>query len=236
MGRKQTLGRNGWKADIGPVAFAHTPWPNTRMKPDLIELLNQREIVHPTRIVAVEAGHRQLRITIAGYPWWRATEREGDAQVVFSFEGVEEGLLDAETLLDMEDDEALEFFNVSPLPEQGWAYSGTSYATYCSEPLPEPLKLYALVDDYLLSVGAPRSARDYLNAPDRSVARFCKLATSSSYLLAEAPEQLHQMILTELLRQGVTHNVIASERPANQGLFVQMGGSCFVCRSATAEM
>jgi hypothetical protein len=88
------------------------------MKADLIELLGQREIVHPTRIVAVEASHRQLRVTIAGYPWWRATQREEDEQVVFSFEGVEEGLLDAETLLDMEEDEALEFFSVSPLPEQ----------------------------------------------------------------------------------------------------------------------
>jgi hypothetical protein len=206
------------------------------MKADLIELLGQREIVHPTRIVAVEASHRQLRVTIAGYPWWRATQREEDEQVVFSFEGVEERLLDAETLLDMEEDEALEFFSVSPLPEQGWAYSDTSYATYCSEPLPEPLRLYALVDDYLWSVGAPRSARDYLNAPDGSLARFCELATSSSYLVAEAPEQLHHMILAELLRQGVAHNVIASKRPANDGLFVQMGGTSFVCRSATAEI
>ena len=206
------------------------------MKTDLLDLLRQHEIVHPTRIVAVETSHRQLRITIAGYPWWRATEKAEDERVVLSFDGVQEGLLDAETLLDMEEDEALELFNVSALAEQGWALGGTSYATYCSEPLPEPFELYALVDDYLWTAGAPRCARDYLNAPFGSLVRFCELTRSGSYLVAEAPEHLHKMISTELRRQNVTHNVIVSERPTIHGLFVQLGGTSFVCESATAEM
>ena len=206
------------------------------MKTDLLDLLRQREIVHPTRIAAVEVSHRQLRLTIAGHLWWRETERTEDEQVVFSFEGVEEGLLDAETLLDMEEDEALELFEVSPMAEQGWAHGGTSYATYCSEPLPEPLRLYAAVEDYLWDVGAPRSARDYLNVPHGSLTRFCELTKAGSYLVAEAPEHLHHIISAELLRQDVTHNVIANERPSNHGLFVQIGGTSFVCESATAEM
>ena len=71
------------------------------MKTDLIDLLGKTEIVHPTRIAAVEACHRELRIT-------------------------EEGLLDAATLLDMEEDEALEVFRVSRLAEEPGPEAGTA--------------------------------------------------------------------------------------------------------------
>jgi hypothetical protein len=206
------------------------------MGSDLLELLRRQEIVHPTRIVAVEAGHRRLRLTIAGYPWWRTTERAEDGQVVFLFEGIEEGLLDVQTLLDFEEDEALEFVNVSPLSQHGWADGGTSFATYCSEPLPEPLALYAVVEDYLWDAGAPRSARDYLNIQDGSLARFCALTRASSYLVARAPEHLHRLVEAELARQHVAHNVIAHERPMATGLFVQIGGTSLVCESATVEV
>jgi len=206
------------------------------MKSDLLDLLREREIVHPTRIASVEASHRRLRLTITGYPWWRNTETAEDEQIFFSFEGVEEGLLDARTLLDFDEDEALEFFNVARLPDQGWADGGMSFATYCSEPLPEPLTLYAAVADYLWDAGAPRSARDYLNVPEGSLARFCALTRERSYLVAQAPEPLHLLIGAELRRQNVTHNVIANERPMTKGLFIQIGGMSFVCESATAEM
>src|SRR6476661_7140904 len=104
------------------------------MKTDLIDLLRKREIVHPTRIVAVEGGHRQLRISLEGWPWWRDGPTDREERILFSFEGIEEGLLDAATLLDIEEDEALELCSVSPLSEMPWAAGGTSYATYCSEP------------------------------------------------------------------------------------------------------
>lgn len=206
-----------------------------RMKTDLLALLNQTDIVHPTRIVAVEASHRQLRITIAGYPWWRNDAGREEEQIVFSFEGVGEGLLDAQTLLDMEEDEALEVFEVSSLSEKGWAEGGTSFATYCSEPLPHPLRLYAIVEDYLWDAAAPRSARDYLNIPNGSLSRFCEIASTSSFLVGEAPPDIHELILAELRRQNVSHNVITSERGSTQTLFVQIGDSSFVCERATAE-
>ena len=207
-----------------------------RMKTDLLDLLNQAKIVHPTRIVAVEASHHQLRITIAGYPWWRNDPGGDEEQIVFSFEGVREGLLDPETLLDMEEDEALEVFEVSSLSEEGWAESGTSYATYCSEPLPHPLKLYVIIEDYLWDAGAPRSARDYLNVPNGSLSHFCEIASTSSFFVAQAPQNIHDMILAELQRQNVSHNVLTSERASNRNLFVKIGGTSFVCERATAEM
>ncbi|MBB5712793.1 hypothetical protein [Sphingomonas xinjiangensis] len=206
------------------------------MKTNIVDLLRDFEIVHPTRVVAVEAGHRQLRLTIAGYPWWRSGTGGGEAQIVFSFGGVEEGLLEVGTLLDMEEDEALEGFSVSRLSEELWAESGTSYSTYCSGPLPNPLRLYALVEDQIWSTGAPRSARDYLNVPDGSLSRFCETVNTRSFLVAEAPQQIHELIVAELRRQNVPHNVLTNRRHSNSNLFVQIAGGAFVCESAEAEM
>lgn len=207
-----------------------------QMKVNLFDLLRQREIVHPTRITAIEAGNRQLRVTVFGYPWWQSVISSNEGRIAFLFEGIKEGLLDADTLLDMEEDEALEVFRVSPLSNEQWATVGKSYAIYCSSPLPEPLKLYALVEDYLWNIHAPRSARDYLNVPNGSLTRFGEITKSSSFLVAKAPERLHQIISAELQRQNVRHNVLTSTRPATHNLFVEMGSASFTCERATAEM
>ena len=126
-------------------------------------------------------------------------------------------------------------FHVSPLSEQGWAHGRTSYGTYCSEPLPDPLRLYAVVD-YLWEAGAPRSPRDYLNAPHGTLASFCAVTKTSSYLLARAPEHLDQIISAELLRKNVRHNGPAHKDRPDDGLFGELGGSSFVCQNATAEI
>ncbi len=205
------------------------------MKTDLLELLNRTNIVLPTRIVGIEASHLQLRIKVSGNQWWRNDVRAEEGQIVFTFEGIGEGLLNPETLLNMDDDEALEIFEVSLLSEKEWAKAGTSFATYCSEPLPHPLQLYLIIEDYLWNAGALRSARDYLNIPNGSLLRFCEIASTSSYLLAEAPPKIHELVLEELKRQNVSHNVIISERTSDQTLLVQIGDSSFVCERATAE-
>jgi hypothetical protein len=205
------------------------------MKTDLLELLNRTNIVHPTRIVGIEASHLQLRIKVSGNQWWRNDVRGEEGQIVFTFEGIGEGLLNPETLLNMDDDEALEIFEVSLLSEKEWAKAGTSFATYCSEPLPHPLQLYLIIEDYLWNAGALRSARDYLNIPNGSLLRFCEIASTSSNLLAEAPPKIHELVLEELKRQNVSHNVIISERTSDQTLLVQIGDSSFVCERATAE-
>jgi hypothetical protein len=203
------------------------------MKTDLLELLKRTDVLHPNRIVAVEGSHRQLRITIAAYPWWRNDAGSEEEQIILSFEGIDDGRLDAETLLDMEQGRALHAFEVSPLSEKGWAATGPYFATYCSEPLPHPLKLYAIIEDYLWDAVAPFSPRDYLNMS--SLSDFCQIASTSSFLVAEAPLHIHEMILAELQRQNVRHNVLTSERPPTRSLFVQIGNTSFVCEGATAE-
>jgi hypothetical protein len=206
------------------------------MKTDLLQLLNRTSITHPTRIVAVEASHLQLRVRVSSNQWWRNSPSAEEGQIVFTFEGIGEGQFHLETLLDMDDYEALEIFEVSLLSDKDWAKVGPSFATYCSEPLPHPLQLYSIIEDYLWAAGALHSARDYLNIPGGSLLRFCEISATSSYLLAEAPSKIHELILAELKRQNVSHNVICSEQDSNQTLFVQIGDSSFVCERATAEV
>lgn len=208
------------------------------MNIDLLHLLTQREIVHPTRIVAVDAQHRSLRLTVSGYPWWRDRGDSGkEERIVLSFTGIEEATLNAESLLDFENHEALEDFHISPFIEQRWADHGSSYETYCSQPLPEPLQLYATIEDYLWKIGAPRSARNFLNVSDGLLSGFCKIAREDSYLVSRrAPACVQQIIEAELKRQGVTYNVLSSEHKQTHRLFVEIGSSTLVCEHAIAEM
>lgn len=204
------------------------------MNVDLIKLLATRPIVHPNRITAVETADRALRITVTGFPWWAGRPTESVGEIIFNFEGLREGQLDTDSLLDFNDDEILEVFQVNPVSEQPWADIGTWFSTYCSTPLPHPLDLYAELEDLLIHVGAPRSAKDYLNAPNGSIRKFCEVTQASTYLLCKCPRVIHEIVLRELERQGVKFSVIENERPSTEELFVQIGGSSFICQKATA--
>ena len=204
------------------------------MKRDLLELLRDREIIHPTRIAAVEASHQTLRLTIEGHPWWNQADALQDGRLVLSFEGVN-GSLDAQTFLDFEDDEALDFFKVAPLDEQAWVGGGRSFSVYCSSAISEPLVLYSLIEDYLWEAAAPRCARDYLNMPGGSLHHFCALTKSDSFLVGRFPEHMRLIVCAELSRQRVAHNVLTDELPRPRGLFVQLGDMNFTCERAFAE-
>lgn len=206
------------------------------MSIDLLDLLRTREIVHPSRITAAELSHRQLRVSISGYPWWLSDGERKEGTMVIVFSGVREGLLDVGDLLDFDDDEALDqSIGVSELSDLEWTDKGTGYAIYCTEPLPDPLGLYAAVEDYLWSVSAIRSARDYLNMPQGSLARFCNLVEANLYLVGSAPSNLADIIVAELQRRKVKYSLVATSRTSHDGLFVELGGSRFICDSATAE-
>ena len=201
----------------------------------LLELLKERRVVHPTRIIAVEAGHRSMRLTVSGYPWWRDGGR-GEDKIIVSFAGIGEGNLAPETILDFEQNEALEIFSVSRIVQNKWAYGGFSHETYCNQPLPEPLQLYAVVEDYLRQLDAPKSARDFLNLPDGMFSRFCSMTRNRSYLVSRAPDGVQDVIAAELGLQRVGYSVVSKEATQTDRLFVQIGSSSFQCDSAVVEL
>lgn len=207
------------------------------MQSDLQDLLRRCSVAHPTRIVAVDVHDRRLQITVEGYPWWRNEKADQHEQILLSFENVQEGTLTAEITMDMlaGDEEALEFFSVSSLPDEPWAFGNEAMSTYCSEPLPEPLRLFALVEDYLWEAGALRTARDFLHIPNGSLAEFCDLTRANLYLVANAPQHIHELIVSELRRQNVAHHVLTDVSHPEEGLIVRIGSTAFICHGAMAE-
>nr|WP_295371643.1 hypothetical protein [uncultured Sphingosinicella sp.] len=201
----------------------------------LTELLRSREIIHPSRLSSAILSNRELRLTVTGHPWWREDKWTGsEEQLVLVFRGVAGGSLDTGTILDFEEDEALEEFQVGALDEHEWACPAI-YSVYCHAPLVDAFRLYALVEDYLWEAGVPTSAREFLNMDTGQLQRFQEITASTSYLVARGPEAIRQIVSDELMRQSVPHNVLTNSLPQADLLLVRLGGSHFFCEEAIAE-
>ena len=208
------------------------------MRVDLRELLQHHEIVHPTRMTSISAADGVLRISVEGYPWWRAKDgHEGDKAIVFIFEGVTGSLLCLDDMFSKESywaDEVLEDFSVFSVSRPSWA-GPHDYSVYASGPLPEPGALFTLLEDYLWAAEATKSARDVLNMPGGLFSSFKEICTSRSYLVARGPLAIREIICDELKRQSVPHNVVHTPLKENARLIVRLGGSTLFCDAAFAE-
>ena len=204
------------------------------MQIDLYELLQHRQIIHPTFIKRFDGTAGEFRISIKGYPWWSLdSQNTAEGEITFIFRGVHESLIRMMDLF-MLDDEALEYFDISPLEGHDWAQPSRS-SIYCSSPLPDPLRLYAKVEEHLWQAEACKGARDYLNMNGGSLNRFQKITSSNSYLLAHVPDSICQIICEELERQSVPFSILSVRAPCDEGYLVRLGRSSFICREALAE-
>jgi hypothetical protein len=201
---------------------------------DAIQLLLERNIGHPSRIVSAEMVDGQFRLTLAGYPWWRGRpDPDDDGSIRFHFSGVTGGELFLADLLDHCDDEALETFDIRPVLALPWA-EANGFAIYCSAPLPRPLAIYMAVQDYLFAVNAAREPGDFLNGGHR-LSDFLRITASAGYLLANCPTVIRDLIVDELGRQSVTPTVHGRPVGDDNRLFVRLGRSTFFCTVAEAE-
>src|SRR5947207_15471921 len=123
---------------------------------DAIQLLSERRIVHPTRIVSSSISTREFRVSIVGYPWWRSTRGDHEDKISFRFSGVTHGHLELYALLHPEEAEALEEFNISLTSTLDWA-KPHQFQIYCSAPLLRPFTVYMIVETYILASRAPRT-------------------------------------------------------------------------------
>jgi hypothetical protein len=206
------------------------------MQIELTQLMRDRAVAHPSRIVAVEFDGRDLRVGVTGWPWWNdEADRTPDHRIDFLFHGVNDGVL---RLPDFgaEDDEALEAFGVIEAGEVSWAKPEGS-DIYCNGPLPRPLDVYVAVHDFLVSQGAFRRASDFLNcANGELLSPFFKMVETGSYLLGRFPTALRDVVCAQLESQNVSFSELKWNRAAaGQGLLVTFGGSQFFCQSATAS-
>lgn len=204
------------------------------MRVELIELLADREIVHPTKISSVVWSEGELVMSITGYRWWeQARSGHGlDGAIRFIFGGVTGGALRPDEF-SLDDDEALEDFEITPVAEVGWAQP-QDWSVFCSSAIPDPMALYVGLHDFLAREGAFYAPEDFLNCA-AEISRFVGMARTPGFMLGQGPDCVRALLCAELERQGVGHNVIYTLADEESRMLVRVGKSSFLCNSAVAE-
>jgi hypothetical protein len=207
------------------------------MQVNLHELLREsRPLQHPTRIKGVVLTDGEMRWSLQGLPWWRENAHTfGEVEFTFIFRGIDWGMLDLSSALDSSEDEILELFDISRLTEHDWAQP-CGFEIYGHAPLPDPLSLYARIEDHLREADAAKTARDFLNMDDQGLlGSFREFTCSFLYLLAPVPESLREIVCDELQRQAVPYNVLGGKGRQIDGFLVRLGDGSFVCQEAIGE-
>ena len=204
------------------------------MKIDLLDLLATRAISHPTYVRSATLADGVLILTIGGRAWWRETERDREGLIRLAFSGLSSGTIDLlDWLSDDDFDEALDDFYVSRTSEFEWAQPASN-SIYCSAPLPRPLDLYDRIEGYLQDQAALRRPADFLNGAGQ-LSRFLGYVSSNFYLLATGPRVICDLIVDELKRQNVAHQIRPGGGHPEAPIFVRFGEHGFFCEQATAE-
>lgn len=203
---------------------------------DAIQLLREREIYFPCRIVSATLADREFCVTLAGHPWWRdqvGAGADAESQITFRFSDVGKGNLDLNALLDREENEWPEQFGIELTSALEWA-SPNQFGIYCSAPLPNPIAVYTAVENYISASRALRTPGDYLNGAHR-LSNFLEIVASLGYLLATGPEPIRDIVVAELKSQSVRHTIHETKRHTEARLLVRLQGSTFFCDTAVAE-
>lgn len=202
------------------------------MRVDLVDLLAERRIGHPTRIERAVICQGRMELVVSGHPWWSDADAGGPSpRIALVFEELSGGELPVCFNDPLWED--LEYFSVQPLVGVGWAQPETQQI-YCNGPLPDPVSLYSKLQAYLVSAGAFKGPGDFLNQGE-VLAQFAKITSGRSYLLARGPDVVCRLLCDELDRQSVSRTVIAHSSPPESRLWVRLNGSGFLCARAWAE-
>lgn len=202
---------------------------------DLLDLLAERPIVHPTTIDAVRWSGSQLTIEVRGHRWWASPyeDRHAEGAIRLVFSGLEEGCLLTDEL-QPNDNEALDDFEVLSVSDVPWAQP-SEWSIYSSGPIDDPLSLFSKVHDYLCLNEAFLRAENFLNQA-ASLSAFTAMTQTSGFLVGRGPAAVRDLICAELGRQGVAHNVIHSAADMEPRYLVRLGNSAFLCHEAVAEL
>lgn len=211
------------------------------MKLELIKILEKLDSLPTGSVTSMQARKSVFELTIRGEPWWtdfasniwEERQEQPEEQFKLLFSGLSHTRIDVAELLSFQHEELAESIIVRPLKDEKWV-GGDTYNIYGSEPLPNPLALYAELSDYLTRIGAPSTASDYLNIA-RSISNFCEITQAPTYLISDAPSAPTKVICDELDRQGVRYTTVAFKHAMPTGLFVQIGRTSFTCQEAVIE-
>lgn len=203
------------------------------MRVDLTELLATRPIVHPTRVERVVICGDRMEMVVTGHPWWIATQADrASPRITLVFEALSEGTFPVH--LNDSFSEDLEGFAIQPLATVEWAQPSRN-EIYCQSPLPDPARIYSMLQVFLAKAGAFKGPGDFLNQ-GHLLDGFARITSGCSYLLARAPDALCRLLCAELDRQVVPHNVIEHATQPENRLWVRLDETGFLCGGAWAEI
>ncbi len=204
------------------------------MRRDLYELLSRNPIVHPTRIEQAILRGRTLTLNVSGYRWWASAyeDRSEGGTINLVFDRLERGAIQTDEL-DLEDDEALEDFEILKVEDTPWAQA-CDWSIYCSGPIDDPAAVFSVAQSYHAQHEAFLPLGHFLNHGE-TLARFVGLARSTSFLLGRLPAEFRDLLCAELDRQGVPHNVLRTPTDTEPNLIVRLGASAFFCGEAWAK-
>jgi len=148
---------------------------------DILELLRQREIAHPSRLVSASLSAGEFRLIIEGYPWWRDGAAPAEGRIIMRFAGITSGDLDLAGLLSADENEVLEEFEVHLTSDLNWAQPEKA-SIFCSAPLPNPILVFTAVQDFLATSNAALTPADFLNGGDR-LSRFIEITSAPDFCL-----------------------------------------------------
>jgi hypothetical protein len=199
---------------------------------DVKELLTTRRIHHPATCQFIGVVDGTLVLRFRGVPWWRPQFQFTDeADIEFRFENVEGGQFEFHHFYDLDWHDALEIFSVQSAKEVAW-FGQEQTSIFCSAPLSDPIKIFAIVHDFLVEQDALYRVSKYLNA--HTISRFVELACYNGFFLGGFPSVLADMICAELRTQNVAYTQFSGVRKDHDKLLVNLEGTQFFCSSAVA--
>lgn len=201
----------------------------------LFDLLNEKTFSHPSTVVGAQLADDTLRLTVRGYGWWRDRPTWTNGNAILSFTGMSSGALDIPALLDQEDDESLGDFEVIRSDDLDWAQPCT-FSIYCSQPLPEPLAVYDVVERWVGRSRGIKAVHDFLHG-SALLSTFLASSTSNFFMLAQGPDSLRPLLESELKRQNVRHQFgeASSGYQESRYLVRLAADTWFFCESATLK-
>ena len=204
------------------------------MQIELVKLLATQPIRHPSRVEQLNWSSRGVQIAIQGYPWWleATTDYNATGRIEFHFRNIFDGVIRPADI-DFGSDEILEDFVIRSTEQVGWAQPKI-WSIYCSAPIPDPLHLYRQLEEFLFQEASFKRPDDFLNSGS-PLSSFERLCSERSFLLAQGPDCIKDIICSELQAQSVLFSEVRSLVPEEKAYLVSFGTSSFLCRDALAE-
>lgn len=209
------------------------------MRINLLELLQERTIVHPSSISLISSSEdRKLSIKVSGYPWWHVSPspRESDT-LTLEFNGIVSSSLDSDIFQRDHFDEDLEYFDAFRLEECQWA-QGPSCEVYMNCALATPIELFIRLHDLLLSFGCPFAPSRYLNMGlSDTLEEFQQICASKSFKIFQGPEQMWRLISDGIIDSDKDCTILTTRSSKDESpemIFVRIGSSFLICESAYA--